>query len=105
MIGFKRPAVRPRAAAWGGLTVLAGVEPFTLTAGHRLRATPCLICRQWIGGRPATVVGVAALAGEPCGCGGIAAGTFLIHASHLPVPAGTLAAALRRGVNCPRDHG
>lgn len=99
-----RPADLPRAAAPGQLAVLHCAEPFTLTAGHRLRAARCLVCREVIGGQAVTVIGVAALTEDPCSCGAVTSDTFLVHAGHLPLLPGQLATALHRGLNCPVDH-
>lgn len=104
MIHIRRPAATPRAAADGALAVLHCAEAFTLAPGHRMRAAHCLICRRLIGGQAATVIGVAALAGEACACGGVVADTFLIHAVHLPIGASQLTAAIHRGIQCPDSH-
>lgn len=104
MIRLRRPAAKPRAAADGTLAVLHCPEAFTLAPGHRMRAASCLICGQLIGGQPAAVIGVAALAGEACTCGGVVSDTFLIHAAHLPINSEQLTVAIHRGIKCPNSH-
>lgn len=94
----------PRTARTGDLAVVNSVEAFVLETGHRLRAAPCLLCRQLIGGRRVAVVGLAALAGDACHCGAIGSDVFLIHASHFPVDSQHLSMALHRGMDCGLRH-
>lgn len=101
---IRRTAGKPRSVATGALAVVYCPEAFTLEPSHRLRAAHCLICRQLIGGQPATVVGVAALAGEACTCGGVVSDVFLLHAVHLPIGDEQLTAAIHRGIQCPNSH-
>lgn len=75
-------------------------ESFTFAPGHRMRAASCLICRQTIGGEPASVVGAVALSGEACSCGCVVSDVFLTHAAHFPMPAADLRTALCRGLEC-----
>lgn len=104
MFGLRRPVVPPRAAAPGSLAVIHCPEAFTLEPGHRLRAARCLVCRQLIGGQAVTVIGVAALAGEACRCGGVVSDTFLVHAIHMPIGTRQLTAAIHRGLSCGQVH-
>ena len=91
-------------AAEGSLAVCHSAQPFTLAPGHRMRAAKCLICHLLIGSGQAVLVGVAALAGSACRCGGVVSDLFLVHASHMPVDADDLAAAVHRGLACPTCH-
>jgi hypothetical protein len=88
----------------GSLAVVHCGESFTLAAGHPLRASPCVACREPVGGAPVTVIGVAPLAGEVCVCGVIGGDLFLAHADHLPMEAAGLQRALHRALQCQRDH-
>ena len=101
---IRRTAGKPRSVATGALAVVHCPEAFTLDPGHRLRAAHCLICRQLIGGQPAAVIGVAALGGEACTCGGVISDVFLIHAVHLPINPTELQTAIHRGIQCPNSH-
>ena len=85
----------------GSLTVCHSVQAFTLTAGHRMRAAKCLICHLLIGSGQAALVGVAALAGDACRCGGVVSDLYLIHACHVPLDPDDLATAVHRGLACP----
>ena len=91
-------------AADGSLAVCHSAQSFTLAAGHRVRAAKCLICHLLIGSGQAAVLGVAALAGNACRCGGVVSDLYLIHASHIPADADDLAAAVHRGLACPVCH-
>ena len=105
----------PGATAWappgqvteapdGSLAVCHSAESFTLMPGHRMRAAKCLICHLLIGSGQAAVIGVAALAGDACRCGGIVSDLYLIHATHVPMDPDDLAAAIHRGLACPVCH-
>jgi hypothetical protein len=97
------PPVSPAyLAAPGDIAIVHCCEAFVFPPGNRLRAANCLICGDMIGHRPAAIIGAAALAGDPCRCGGIVSDVFLIHATHLPMPPADLQAALHRGLHC--DH-
>lgn len=88
----------------GSLAVCHSAQSFTLTSGHRMRAAKCLICHLLIGSGQAVLVGVAALAGDACRCGGVVSDLFLVHASHIPMDADDLAGAVHRGLACPVCH-
>lgn len=79
-------------------------ESFMFEPGSRMRSTKCLVCDLAIGDQAAAVIGVAALAGAPCVCGGIVSDVFLIHAIHLPIGMETLKAAITRGLGCDFNH-
>ena len=99
------PAGGPAAEATdGSLAVCHSAQPFTLAPGHRMRAAKCLVCHLLIGSGQAVLVGVAALAGGACRCGGVVSDLFLVHASHMPVDADDLAAAVHRGLACTVCH-
>ena len=91
-------------AADGSLAVCHSAQSFTLAPGHRMRAAKCLICHLLIGSGEAALVGVAALAGNACRCGGVVSDLFLIHASHVPMDPDDIAAAVHRGLACPVCH-
>lgn len=91
-------------AADGSLAVCHSAQSFTLTPGHRMRAAKCLICHLLIGSGQAVLLGVAALAGSACRCGGVFSDLFLIHASHMPMDPDDLAAAIHRGLACGTCH-
>ena len=100
-----RPEPEPvRVVNENEVAVMICMEPFILRVSHRDRAAPCLICRKMIGGEPATVLGVAALADPGCECGQVSADVFLMHAGHLPVDRDTLSRAIRRGLECGKIH-
>lgn len=88
----------------GEIAIVHCTESFVFAPGNRMRAANCLICREIIGHRPTAIIGAAALAGEPCSCGGIVSDVFLIHAFHLPLAPATLQAAIRRGLECGGQH-
>ena len=88
----------------GALAVCHSAQSFTLAPGHRMRAAKCLICHLLIGAGQAAVIGVAALTGDACRCGGIVSDLYLIHASHVPMDPDALAAAVHRGLACPTCH-
>lgn len=88
----------------GSLAVCHSAQSFTLVPGHRMRAARCLVCHLLIGSGQAALVGVAALAGDACRCGGVVSDLFLVHASHVPMDADDLAAAVHRGLACPTCH-
>jgi hypothetical protein len=101
----------PPAAEWlaravepGDVAIVHCPETFTFLPGSRQRAAGCLLCGEMIGGRPVKVIGAAALAGDPCRCGGIVSDVFLIHADHYPLSAADLQAAIRRGLECGASH-
>lgn len=100
----RRSAPFPVRAADGALAKLHCEQAFTLDPGHSLRKAPCLICQLPIGDAAATIIGLAALAGDACICGGIVSDAFLIHAIHLPMTADQISEAIYRGVKCPVDH-
>ena len=102
--GLPAPDAPDTVAADGALAVCHSAQPFTFTAGHRMRAAKCLICHLLIGSGQAALVGVAALAGNACRCGGVVSDLFLIHATHMPMDPGDLAAAVHRGLACPTCH-
>lgn len=83
-----------------GVAIVHCAEAFTFVAGHRLRAASCLVCGQLIGGQFATLIGAAALMGDPCTCGGVVSDVFLVHADHLPMDSAELQAAITRGLQC-----
>ena len=91
-------------AAEGSLAICHSAQPFTLVAGHRMRAAKCLVCHLLIGSGQAVLVGVAALAGSACRCGGVVSDLFLVHASHMPMDADDLANAVHRGLACTVCH-
>ena len=91
-------------AADGSLAVCHSAQSFTLIAGHRMRAAKCLICHLLIGSGQAALVGVAALAGDACRCGGVVSDLFLVHATHMPMDPDDLAAAVHRGLACRACH-
>ena len=84
----------------GHIAIIYCNESFTFDPGHRMRAARCLVCRDCIGGKPATVLGAAALAGQACFCGGLVSDVFLAHADHFPMPPAELQEAIRRGLEC-----
>ena len=88
----------------GSLAVCHSAQPFTLAPGHRMRAAKCLTCHLLIGSGQAVLVGVAALAGSACRCGGVVSDLFLVHASHMPMDADDLANAVHRGLACTVCH-
>jgi hypothetical protein len=88
----------------GEIAIVHCTESFVFPPGNRMRAARCLVCSEMIAHRPFAIVGAAALAGDPCSCGGIVSDVFLIHASHLPLSPAALQAALRRGLQCGTDH-
>lgn len=94
------PMVMPSVDQSGHIAIIYCNEAFLFDAGHRMRAARCLVCRECIGGRQATVIGAAALAGEACACGGIVSDVFLAHADHFPMPPAELQATIRRGLEC-----
>ena len=100
MIGLVEPGEPPAAVAGDSLTVCQSSQSFTFTAGHRMRAAKCLICHLLIGSGQAALVGVAALAGDACRCGGVVSDLYLIHACHVPLDPDALAAAVHRGLAC-----
>lgn len=79
-------------------------ESFTLGPAHQMRSAPCLACREPVGGEPVTVIGVAALAGPACECGGVVSDVFLVHASHLPLPQLKLQAMIQHALGCALPH-
>lgn len=100
-----KPPSPPVVVIEGDLVVVHAPEPFLFSPGHRLRATHCLICHQMIGAQPATIIGVGALAGDPCTCSAVVSDMFLLHAHHLPMPPADLQAAIHRGLQCDNpDH-
>lgn len=104
-VTWRFPAASPVPEATdGSLAVCHSTEPFTLAPGHRMRAAKCLICHLLIGSGQAVLVGVAALAGSACRCGGVVSDLFLVHASHIPMDPDELAAAVHRGLACPVCH-
>lgn len=84
----------------GDIAIVHCAESFVFQPGNRLRAATCLVCKTMIGGEAAAIVGAAALAGEPCVCGGVASDVFLIHHTHLPLPEAVFRDVLRRGLEC-----
>lgn len=88
----------------GEIAIVHCTEAFTFPPGNRLRISRCLVCGLMIGGDPAAIIGAAALAGEPCRCGGIVSDVFLIHAGHLPLTPVALKAAIERGLECDANH-
>ncbi len=98
------PMVGPAIDDSGHVAIIYCNEAFTFDPGHRMRAAPCLICQEAIGGQPATVLGAAALCGEACPCGQIVADVFLAHAGHFPMPPDDLQAAIKRGLQCDTDN-
>ena len=105
-IGAGAPAPSDPAdeAVDGALAVCHSAQSFTLAPGHRMRAAKCLICHLLIGSGEAALLGVAALAGNACRCGGVVSDLFLIHASHIPADVDDITAAVHRGLACPVCH-
>jgi len=95
-----QPDDQLRAVHDGEIAVVHCAEAFLFEPGNRLRAARCLMCGERIGGYPAAIIGVAALAGEACRCGGIVSDVFLIHAAHLPTDPDTLQGAIHRALHC-----
>lgn len=57
-------------------------EPFTFEPGHRLRGHRCAICATMIGSTPVRNVTIIDMRLNPCGCGAIPTGTFMVCTSH-----------------------
>lgn len=93
------PMVAEQEASNGYVAIVYCNEPFAFADGHQMRGTPCLICRDGIGGEPATVIGVAALDGPSTSCGHVVSDVFLAHAGHFPMPPEQLQAAIHRGLH------
>ena len=91
----------PAAVTGDTLTVCQSAQSFVFAPGHRMRAAKCLICHLLIGSGQAALVGVAALAGDACRCGGVVSDLYLIHACHVPLDPDDLAEAVHRGLACP----
>ncbi len=87
----------------GMVMVNYGGTVFRFAPGHRMRAAPCLVCRQVIGGQPVQAVGAVALTGEACRCGGLESDMFLVHDQHMPMSLEDLQAAIGRGLECPNS--
>lgn len=88
----------------GTLVTLTTEGPFTLAPGHPMRGTACLVCRRAIGGEVAAVIGLAALSGEACRSGCVAAEAYLLHSHCFPAdPAGQTAVFLQ-GIVCQDRH-
>lgn len=52
----------------GNSTIFAVMpKPFSLAPGHKLRHSPCFVCKLAIGGQPMTFVSF--INTEPCDCG------------------------------------
>lgn len=94
----------PRMAIPYEVAVVYAVDTFTFEAGSRMRTAKCLACDQAIAGEPAAVIGVAALDGAPCICGGIVSDVYLVHASHMPLSPVALRTAITRGLGCDLQH-
>lgn len=97
-------AAAQRAAYEDEVAVVFCREAFTFEAGSRMRSAKCLVCDEPIGGRQAAVVGVAAVNGAPCLCGGIVSDVFLMHLDHMPINQATFEAAINRSLKCDLDH-
>lgn len=98
------PMITDHVTGNGHVAIVYCNEAFVFEAGHRMRAAPCMICLEMIGGQDATVIGVATLAGDACLCGGIVSDVFLAHAAHFPMPPAELQAAIRRALECSSSH-
>lgn len=88
----------------GDLAVVYTTKAYTFSEGHELRASKCLLCREPVGGEEFLIAGVAALAGEPCTCGGIVSDVWLVHASHAPITPELLCDPIRRALDCDDRH-
>lgn len=88
----------------GDIAIVHCAESFVFAPGNRMRAARCLVCQEFLGDRSATIIGAAALAGQPCRCGGVVSDVFLVHADHLPMEPAGLQAALHRGLQCDAQH-
>lgn len=86
------------------VAVVYSPQPFTFPPGSRMRTTRCLMCGASIGGDAVVVLGIAALDGAPCSCGGIVSDTFLLHMAHMPIPTMELKMALARAIACDFEH-
>jgi hypothetical protein len=98
------PASPAYLAADGEIAIVHCTESFAFAPGNRLRAAGCLICGELVGHHSVAIIGAAALAGDPCRCGGIVSDVFLIHATHLPLAPEDLQAAIHRGLHCGARH-
>ena len=94
----------PRMAIPYEVAVVYAADTFTFEQGSRMRTAKCLVCDQAIGGGAAAVVGVAALDGAPCICGGIVSDVYLVHADHMPLNPVALRTAITRGLGCDLQH-
>lgn len=97
------PMVSPVIDNTGHIAIIYCNQEFTFTPAHPMRRTRCVICRDLIGGQPATVIGAAGLAGDACDCGAVISETFLAHAACFPLPAAELQAALTIALGCSRS--
>lgn len=99
-------AISPQArlAFEGEVAIIFSKQTFLFEAGHRMRSAKCLVCDLAIGDQAAAVLGIAALDGAPCVCGGIVSDVFLLHVTHMPIGRETLKAAITRGLGCDFQH-
>ena len=94
----------PRTAIPYEVAVVHASDTFVFESGSRMRTTLCLVCNQAVGPHPVAIIGVAALDGAPCSCGGVTADVYLIHTSHMPVNPVMLRTAITRALGCDMDH-
>ena len=97
------PMVSPVVDNTGHIAITYCNQTFAFTPVHPMRRAKCVICRDLIGGQPATVIGAVALCGDACDCGAVTSEAFLAHASHFPLPPAELQAALTIAISCYRS--